>query len=178
MAESRRRRPIDLVLLALGPVLAAAYAAANHAAIRVAVRAQVTGPEWEGGPVGAGEMTALGADTWRLTWWIALFVGVVAIAYVVIGVLLRRRGRGRTLLLVLSGVLIVPYALAFLVALINPVHLLAGLYDSPGFASGVPGWQAGTAFIVLAAGLAQTAGLAMAASAGRRVAGAGERSTA
>ncbi|MEO3804136.1 hypothetical protein [Nonomuraea sp. B1E8] len=34
MAESSRRRPIDLALLALGPLLAAAYAAVNHAAIR------------------------------------------------------------------------------------------------------------------------------------------------
>ncbi|MEO3884973.1 hypothetical protein [Nonomuraea sp. B5E05] len=173
MAESSRRRPTDLVLLALGPVLAGAYAAVNHAAIREAVRAQIAGPEWEGGPLGPGEMTALGTDVWRLTWWIALFTGVVAVAYLVIGALLRRRGRGRTLLMVLSGVLMVPYALAFLVALMNPVHSLPGLYDSPDFAAGVPGWQAATPLIVLAAGLTQAVGMAMAASTGRRAARAG-----
>ncbi|MEO3804137.1 hypothetical protein [Nonomuraea sp. B1E8] len=118
-------------------------------------------------------MTALGTDLWRLTWWIALFMGVVAVAYLVIGALLRRRGRGRTLLMVLSGVLIVPYALVFFVALTNPVRSLPGLYDSPDFAAGVPGWQAATPLIVLAAGLAQAVGMTMAGSARRRAARAG-----
>ncbi|NBE95381.1 hypothetical protein FE391_17690 [Nonomuraea sp. KC401] len=173
MAEGGRRRPTELVLLALGPVLAAAYAAVNHTAIRAGVRAEVTGPGWEGDPPAAGEMTALGTDLWRLTWWIAAFMGVVAVAYLVMGVLLRRRGRGRTLLMVLSGVLMVPYALVFFAALSNPVHVLPGLYESPDFAAGVPGWQAATPLIVLVAGLAQAAGMTMAASTGRRAARAG-----
>ncbi|MGP3930729.1 hypothetical protein [Nonomuraea sp. KM88] len=172
MAESRRW-PNDLVLLALGPVLAAAYAAANYAAIRAGVRAEIAGPGWEGGRLGAGEMTALGADTWQLTWWTALFAGLMAVAYVVLGALLRRRGRGRTPLMVLSGVLIVPYALAFFVALLNPVHVLPGLYESPDFAAGVPGWQVATPLIVLVGGLAQAVGMTMAASTGRRAARAG-----
>ncbi|MFG1701800.1 hypothetical protein ACFLIM_01280 [Nonomuraea sp. M3C6] len=177
MAGSGRGQPVGFVLLALGPILAAAYAAVNHVAIRTAVQAQIAGPEWEGGRVDADGMTAVGVDTWRLVWWTALFVGVVAVAFVLIGVLLRRRGRGRTLLLVFSGVLIVPYAVGFLVALINPVKGLGGLYDVPDFVDGVPPWQPGTAFILLAAGLAQAVGLTMAAGAGRRQAAAGQEGT-
>ncbi|MGI5292473.1 hypothetical protein ACQEVF_55510 [Nonomuraea polychroma] len=161
-----------LLLLALGPVLAAAYAAVNHAAIRTAAKAQVNGPEWEGGRIGADGLTSLGVDAWRLVWWTALLVGLVAVAYAVIGVLLRRPRRGRALLLVLSGFLIVPYVLGFAVAFLNPVRLLAGLYDAADFAAGVPSWQQATAFLLLAAGLAQAAGLVLAAAEGRR-AGAG-----
>ncbi|MBF8187283.1 hypothetical protein ITP53_16390 [Nonomuraea sp. K274] len=168
------RGRVGLVLLALGPVLAAAYAVVNHAAIRLASKAQVGGPEWEGGRVGADGMTALGVDSWRLVSWTSLLVGALAVAYVVIGVLLRRRSRGRAFLLVSSGVLIVPYALAFLVALLNPVRILAGLYDSPDFAAGIPSWQPAAALIPLAGGLAQAAGLAVVA--GRR-AKLGEEST-
>ncbi|WP_211370655.1 hypothetical protein, partial [Nonomuraea turkmeniaca] len=113
-------------------------------------------------------LTSLGVDAWRLVWWTALLVGVVAVAYAVIGVLLRRPRRGRTLLLVVSGFLIVPYALGFVVAFLNPVRLLAALYDAADFAAGVPSWQTATAFLILAAGLAQAAGLVLAAREGRR----------
>lgn len=116
-----------LVLLALGPVLAAAYAAVNHAAIRTAAKAQVDGPGWEGGRVGADGLTSLGVYAWRVVGWTALLVGVVAVA---------------------------------------------GLYDAADFAAGVPSWQPATAFLIAAAGVAQTAGLVLAAREGRRAAGA------
>lgn len=163
-----RARPVGLVLLALGPVLVAAYAGAGYLAVRGAVRAQVADPGWPGGLIDASGMTSLGVDTWRLTWWIALFVGVVALAYAVMGALLRRRGRGRTSLLVISGVLILPYALGFLIALINPVRALAGLYDSPDFVAGLPPWQPATAYLLLAAGLVQAVGMSIAAAEGKR----------
>lgn len=156
---------VGLVLLALGPLLVAAYAAVNRAAIQAAAQAQVNGAQWEGGLVGADGLTSLGVDAWRVILGIALLVGVVAVAYVAIGVLLRRRTRGRTFLLVLSGFLILPYALGFLVALADPVRALAGLYDKPDFEDGIPSWQAATAFLLPAAGLAQAAGLVLA---GRR----------
>ncbi|SEG84295.1 hypothetical protein SAMN05444920_105343 [Nonomuraea solani] len=162
-------RAIGLVLLALGPVLAAAYAGAGLVAIRMAVRAQVAGPGWAGAPIAPGAMTALGADTWQVTWWTALLAGLVALAYVVIGVLLRRRARGRKALLVLSGVLIIPYALGFFVALLNPVKMMAGFYDKPDFAAGLPGWQSATPLILLAAALAQAVALAMVTAQSRRV---------
>ncbi|MEV0229013.1 hypothetical protein [Nonomuraea sp. NPDC050786] len=165
---ARSRWPVALGLLALGPLLAAAYAGVNLVAIRAAVQAQVAGPEWAGGRLGPGGMTALGTDTWRLVSWTALLAGFLSVVYAVIGVLLRRRGRGRTFLLVLSGVLIVPYALAVLVALVNPVKMLPELYDSPDFAGGIPAWQAGTVAILVAAGLAQAVGLCMAAAEARR----------
>ncbi|TDD54251.1 hypothetical protein E1286_05915 [Nonomuraea terrae] len=170
MAGSDRGRPAGLVLLALGPVLAAAYAGAGHVAVQAAVRAQISGPGWEGGRIDADGMTSLGLDAWRVTWWTALLVGVVALAYVVIGLLLRRHGRGRAFLLVLSGTLIVPYVLGFAVALVNPVKLLASLYDVPDFAAGLPAWHSATAFLLLAAGLAQAVGLPLAAAQGRRAA--------
>ncbi|MEV4113628.1 hypothetical protein [Nonomuraea sp. NPDC049695] len=165
---ARSRWPVALGLLALGPVLAAAYAGANLVAIRAAVKAQIAGPEWAGGRLGPDGMTALGTDTGRLVSWTALLAGVLGMVYAVIGVLLRRRGRGRTFLFVLSGVLIVPYALAVFVALLNPVRMAAELYDSPDFADGIPAWQAGTVAILVLAGLAQAAGLRMAAAEGRR----------
>ncbi|SDI03379.1 hypothetical protein [Nonomuraea jiangxiensis] len=167
MARNVRGRPIGLVLLALGPLLVAAYAVVNHAAIRTAVRAQITAPGWEG-RVDADGMTAVGVDTWRLIWWLTLAVELLAVAFGVIGVLLRRSGRGRTFLLVLSGVLIVPYAAASLVAFVNPVRLLAELYNADGFVDGLPSWLSGTALILVAAGLAQAVGLASAAGASRR----------
>ncbi|MEV1174323.1 hypothetical protein [Nonomuraea sp. NPDC049784] len=168
MATSRR--PVALGLLALGPVLAAAYAGVNLMAIRTAVKAQVEGPEWADGRLGPDGMTALGTDTWQLVLWTALLAGALGVAYAVIGVLLRRRGRGRTFLFVLSGVLIVPYALAVIFALVNPVKALAALYDSPDFAAGVPAWQAGTVLILVVAGLAQAVGLTLAHAEGRRAA--------
>ncbi|MEU6710777.1 hypothetical protein ABZ897_04785 [Nonomuraea sp. NPDC046802] len=170
MAGSGRRGPIGLILLALGPVLTAVYAGVNHAAIRMASKAQVAGPQWQGGQgrVGADGLTSLGVDAWRLTWWTAAFVGVLAVAFVVIGLLLRRRARGRTVLLVLSGVLIVPYAFAFLVAMINPMKLLAELYKVPDFVSGIPSWQSSASFLLLAAGLSQAIGLSLAAGEGKR----------
>ncbi|GAA3208662.1 hypothetical protein [Nonomuraea helvata] len=128
---ARSRWPVALGLLTLGPVLAAAYAGANLVAIRTAVKTQIAGPEWAGGRLGPDGMTALGTDAGRLVSWTALLAGVLGVVYAVIGVLLRRRGRGRTFLFVLSGVLIIPYALAVFVALLNPVRMLAGLYDSP-----------------------------------------------
>ncbi|MEV0312685.1 hypothetical protein [Nonomuraea fuscirosea] len=170
MAGSGRGRLVGLVLLAMGPVLVAAYAGAGHAAVRAGVRAQVTGPEWQGGRIDAGGLTSLGVDAWRLTWWTAAFAGLMALAYLVIGALLRRGRRGRTPLLVIAGLLIAPYALSFLVALINPVALLARPYQSPDFAAGLPPWQPATAFLLLAAGLVQAVGLVLAAVAGRRAA--------
>ncbi|TMR97013.1 hypothetical protein [Nonomuraea basaltis] len=95
----------------------------------------------------------------------------------VIGVLLRRRGRGRAFLLVLSGFLIVPYALGFLVAFVNPVSGLAGLYDAADFVAGIPSWQPATAFLLPAAGLAQGIGLAPASGKGERAAARDEEST-
>lgn len=169
MAVSRGR-VAGLVLLAMGPALVAAYAGAGHVAVRAGVRAQVTGPGWQGGRIDAAGMTSLGVDAWRLTWWTAAFAGLVALSYVVIGALLRRGRRGRTPLLVLSGLLIVPYALSFVVALVNPVALLARPYQSPDFAAGLPPWQPATAYLLLAAGLAQGAGLVLAAVEGRRTA--------
>ncbi|MEV0384505.1 hypothetical protein [Nonomuraea sp. NPDC050643] len=175
MAGGGRGRPIGVVLLALGPVLAVAYAGVNHVAIRMAVEAQIAGPRWVGGLIDADGMTSLGVDAWRLTWWTTLFVGLVALAYLVIGALLRRRSRGRTALLVLSGVLVIPYALGFLVALINPVKTLAALYHTRDFTDGLPGWQPATALILLAAALVQAAGLPLTAAEGRRATEAGER---
>jgi hypothetical protein len=163
-------RPAGIVLLALGPTLAAAYAGAGHLAIRAAVRAQTAGPEWEGGRIDGSGLTSLGVDTWRLTWWTAMVVGLAAVAYLVFGVLLLRERRGRTVILVVSGVLIVPYALGFGVALFNPVELLAGLYDSPDFLAGLPAWQPYTAWLLLAGGLAQAVGMVMAAAHGKRAA--------
>ncbi|MFF4614504.1 hypothetical protein [Nonomuraea jabiensis] len=167
-----KRWLIALVLLALGPILAAAYAVLNLVAIEAAVKAQITGPEWSGGRLLADGMTGLGRDSWRLVLATAVVVGVLGVVYAVIGVLLRRGGRGRTPLLVLSGVLIVPYALAVLSALVNPTRALAGLYDTPDFADGLPGWQSATVLILVAAGLAQAVGVATAAAQGRRAASA------
>ncbi|MEV4010197.1 hypothetical protein AB0J35_06845 [Nonomuraea angiospora] len=161
-----------LVLPALGPVLAAAYAGVNRVAIEAAVKAQIAGPEWAGGRLAADGMTGLGRDSWRLVLATAVIVGFLGVVYIVIGVLLRRGGRGRTPLLVLSGVLIVPYALAVLVAVINPTRALAGLYDTPDFAAGLPAWQPATVLVLVAAGLAQAAGVATAAAEGRRAASA------
>ncbi|MFC5830740.1 hypothetical protein [Nonomuraea insulae] len=162
-----RARPVGLVLLALGPVLVAAYAGAGYLAVRRGVRAQVSDPGWPGGMIDASGMTTLGVDSWRLTWWTALFVGVVALAYAVMGMLLRR-GRGRTPLLVISGVLILPYSLGFLIALINPVRGLAALSDSPEFLSGLPPWQSALAYLLLAAGLVQAVGMSIATAQGKR----------
>lgn len=75
---------VGLVLLALGPVLVAAYAAVSRAAVQAASSAQVNGPEWEGGRVGADGLTSLGVDVWRAAWWTALVVGGVALAYAAI----------------------------------------------------------------------------------------------
>ncbi|MFC4119486.1 hypothetical protein [Nonomuraea zeae] len=178
MSGSGRGRLVSLVLLVLGPFLVAAYVAVNRVAIRLAAAAQVKGPEWEGGRVGSDGLTSLGVDTWRAVWWSAAFMGVVAVAFVVIGVLLRRGGRGRTPLLVLSGVLLVPYAGVILFAYFNPVRLLSGLYDTPDFSDGIPSWQWATFLILLAAGVAQAIGLGLSAGEGRRrsaPAAAGER---
>ncbi|KAB8192838.1 hypothetical protein FH608_025630 [Nonomuraea phyllanthi] len=162
------RRPITLYLLALGPVLAAAYAGANLVAIKAAVRAQVASPEWEGALPGPDEMTALGTDVWRVVLMTALLAGALAVAYAVIGLLLRRGSRKRTFLFVLSGVLMVPYALAVFVALLNPVAGLAALYDTPGFTAGLPGWQGGTVVLLVVAALSQAIGLSAATGEGRR----------
>lgn len=155
-----------LVLSALGPVLVAAYVGAGHVAIRAAVRTQIAGPEWAGGRIDASGMTSLGVDAWRVTWWTATFVGLVAVAYAVFGLLLHRASRGRTPILVVSGVLSVPYALGAVFAMINPVALLA--YDSPDFLAGLPGWQGYAAWLLPAAGLVQAVGLALAAARGKR----------
>ncbi|GAA3699224.1 hypothetical protein GCM10022224_076460 [Nonomuraea antimicrobica] len=160
-------RPVGLVLLGLGPVLVAAYAGAGHTAVRAAVREQVAGPSWEGGRIDDSGMTSLGLDTWQLTGLTALVTGVVALAVAVIGALLLRPRRGRTTLLVVSGFLILPYALGFLVALVNPVRILGSL-RSADFVAGLPAWQPFTAVLLLAAGLVQAVGMSMTAAQGRR----------
>ncbi|MFI7124176.1 hypothetical protein ACIBQ1_00690 [Nonomuraea sp. NPDC050153] len=167
-----KRWLIAVVLLALGPVLAAAYAVVNLVAIRTAVKAQITGPEWGGGRLAADGMTALGRDYWSLVLIVAVVVGVLGVMYAVMGALLRRGGRGRTPLLVVSGVLIVPYALAVLFMLTVPAKAAAGLYDSPDFADGIPAWQPATVLVLVAAGLAQAVGMVLAAVEGRRAAAA------
>ncbi|MFI6923711.1 hypothetical protein ACIBIZ_27505 [Nonomuraea spiralis] len=146
-----RARPGSLALLLSGPVLVAAYAAVNHAAISTASRAA-------GGRITSGGLTALGADLWWVVKGVALVAGLAAAGLAVVGVLLRRRGRGRSPLLVLSGVLVVPYALGVAVALYNPVPRLAAFYRSPAFADALPPWQAGSALLLLAAALAQVVG--------------------
>ncbi|MEV0616024.1 hypothetical protein AB0I81_22100 [Nonomuraea sp. NPDC050404] len=170
MARSGRGWPVGLMLVALGPVLVAAYAGAGYLAIRTAARAQVAGPHWEGGMIDASGLTSLGVDTWRLTWWTALFTGLLALSYLVIAVLLRRRSRGRTPLLVVSGILILPYALGFFFALFNLVGVFANVYESPDFVGGLPWWQPYTAYLLLAAGLVQAVGLVIADAQGRRAA--------
>lgn len=169
---SGKGRPAAVVLLALGPVLAAAYAGAEYVGIRAAVRAQVAHPEWEGGRIDASGMTTTGADSWRIAALVALFAGLMSLAYLVIGLLLRRPRRGRTALLVISGVLILPYALAFAVALLDPGRGLAALGDQVGFVEGLPAWQPYTAYLILIGGLAQAAGMVMATADGRRAAAA------
>jgi hypothetical protein len=157
---------VSIVLLVSGPVLAAAYAAVNHAAIRTAAGAQRKGPEWAGGRVGADGLTSLGADVWWMVKGIALVVGLAAVGVAVVGLLLGRPGRARGFLLVLSGVLIVPYALGFAAALYNPVSAMAQFYDSPDFSGGIPSWQRSTALILLAGGLAQAVGAVRTAARG------------
>ncbi|GAA3555654.1 hypothetical protein GCM10022419_040100 [Nonomuraea rosea] len=168
MAGSGRGRPVGLVLLALGPVLVAAYAAVNRVAIQLAAAAQVKGPEWGGRRVGSDGLTSLGVDTWRAVWWSAAFLGAVAVAFVVIGAHLRRSSRGRTPLLVLSGVLIVPYAVVILLAYLNPVRLLGEFYDAPDFSDGIPSWQGAAFLLLIAAGLAQAVGFSITAGEGKR----------
>lgn len=169
MAGNGRGRLAGLVLLALGPVLVTLYAGLGLLAVRGAAAAQIADPAWAGGRISAGGLTSLGVDAWRMTWWTALLVGVVALAYTVIGLLLRRPlHRGRAFLLVLSGFLIFPYALGFVVALVNPAKLLAGLYGASGFVSGLPSWQPAAAFLLLGAGAVQSVGLVVAAAQGRR----------
>ncbi|MET8869124.1 hypothetical protein ABZW11_39875 [Nonomuraea sp. NPDC004580] len=169
---ARIGRPAGLVLLALGPVLAAAYAGAGHLGVRAAVRAQIADPKWEGGTIDDSGMTSTGTDAWQMILLTALLAGLVALAYLVIGLLLRRPRRGRTALLVVSGVLVLPYTLAFAVALINPARALAGLTGQSGFVAGLPGWQSYAAYLILLGGLAQSAGMVMAAADGRRAAAA------
>ncbi|MEW9548714.1 hypothetical protein [Nonomuraea sp. NPDC050783] len=166
MGGGGRGRRIGAALLALGPVLVAAYALAGRIAVGQAAEAQVRGPGWEGGRIGADGLTTLGVGAWHVVAGTALVVGATALAYLVIGWLLGRRRRGRTFLLVLSGFLIVPYALGCVVALIDPPRLLAGLTQVPDFVAGLPAWHPATAFLLPVAGLAQAAGLALAASRG------------
>ncbi|MFG1695767.1 hypothetical protein [Nonomuraea sp. NPDC049309] len=163
-------RPAGLVLLALGPVLAAAYAGAGYLGVRAAVRAQIADPGWEGGRIDASGMTTTGADAWGIIALTALVAGLVALAYLVIGLLLRRPRRGRTALLVVSGLLILPYALSFVIALLNPARALAALGDQAGFVAGLPDWQSYAAYLILIGGLAQAVGVVMAATDGRRAA--------
>nr|SBO94559.1 hypothetical protein BN4615_P4075 [Nonomuraea gerenzanensis] len=148
--------------------MVAAYAGAGRVAIEAGVRAQIGDPATWTGLVHPSGLTTLGVDTWRLTWWTALVVGLVSVLYTVFGVLLRRGSRGRALILVMSGVLIVPYALGFGVALFNPPVMMGNFYDSPEFLSGLPGWQPYTAWLLLAGGLCQAVGLVRAATRRRR----------
>ncbi|MER7367344.1 hypothetical protein [Nonomuraea wenchangensis] len=156
-------RRIGVALLVSGPVLVAAYALAGRTAVGRAAEAQARGPGWRGGRIDADGLTSLGVDAWRVVAVTALVVGVTALAYLVIGPLLGRGGRGRTFLLVLSGFLIVPYALGCVVAFVNPPRLLGGLYQAADFVAGLPAWQPATAFLLPAAGLAQAVGLALTA---------------
>ncbi|MCK2220783.1 hypothetical protein MF672_044310 [Actinomadura sp. ATCC 31491] len=159
-----RGRRAGVVLLAAGPALVGAYALAGWAAVGQAAEAQVRGPGWEGGRIGPDGLTSLGVDAWRVVALTALVVGVTALAYLAVGPLLgRRSARGRTFLLVLSGFLIVPYALGCVVAFVNAPRLLGRLYQASDFVAGLPGWQPATAFLLPAAGLVQAAGLALTA---------------
>ncbi|NUP67946.1 MAG: hypothetical protein HOW71_37920 [Nonomuraea sp.] len=149
-----RGRPGGPVLLMSGPVLVGAYAAVNYAAIRAASGAQRSGS----GRVTPDGLTSLGVDVWWVVKGVTLVVGFAALTVAVVGLLLRRRGRGRSFLLVLAGVPIVPYALGIAVAFANPVPWMATFYRSPDFAAALPSWQPASALILLAAALAQAAG--------------------
>ncbi|MEU1720902.1 hypothetical protein ACNF49_42615 [Actinomadura sp. ATCC 39365] len=151
-----RERTGTLILLLSGPVLAAAYAAVNYAALRTASGARGDAPA---GRITSDGLSSLGSDLWWIVRGVALVAGVAAVGIAVVGLLLRRAARGRGALLVSSGVLILPYALGLAVAVYNPVPRLAGFYDHPAFADALPPWQSFSALLLLAAALAQAVGL-------------------
>ncbi|MGW2220788.1 hypothetical protein ACWCSD_37870 [Nonomuraea sp. NPDC001684] len=160
-----RGRTGTLILLLSGPVLAAAYAAVNYAALRTASGAR--GPD-PADPMTSGGLTSLGSDLWWIVRGIALVAGVAAAGIAVVGLLLlRRAAQGRGALLVLSGVLILPYALGLAAAVYNPVPGLAGFYDHQAFADALPPYQWFSALLLLAAALAQAIGMVRAYTAAR-----------
>ncbi|MFF0861711.1 hypothetical protein ACFYUV_08150 [Nonomuraea sp. NPDC003560] len=159
-----RGRTGTLILLLSGPVLAAAYAAVNYAALRTASEAR--GPD-PADPMTSGGLTSLGSDLWWIVRGIALVAGVAAAGIAVVGLLLRRAARGRGALLVLSGVLILPYTLGLAAAVYNPVPRLAGFYDHQTFADALPPYQWFSALLLLAAALAQAVGMVRAYTAAR-----------
>ncbi|MGW4405793.1 hypothetical protein ACWEJ6_17325 [Nonomuraea sp. NPDC004702] len=159
-----RGRTGTLILLLSGPVLAAAYAAVNYAALRTASAAR--GPD-PADPMTSGGLTSLGSDLWWIVRGIALVAGVAAAGIAVVGLLLRRAARGRGALLVLSGVLILPYTLGLAAAVYNPVPRLAGFYDHQTFADALPPYQWFSALLLLAAALAQAVGMVRAYTAAR-----------
>ncbi|MFI7690955.1 hypothetical protein ACIBQ6_17930 [Nonomuraea sp. NPDC049655] len=159
-----RERTGTLILLLSGPVLAAAYAAVNYAALRTASGAR--GPD-PADPMTSGGLTSLGSDLWWIVRGIALVAGVAAAGIAVVGLLLRRAARGRGALLVLSGVLILPYTLGLAAAVYNPVPRLAGFYDHQTFADALPPYQWFSALLLLAAALAQAVGMVRAYTAAR-----------
>ncbi|MEV3980119.1 hypothetical protein [Nonomuraea sp. NPDC049758] len=159
-----RGRTGTLILLLSGPVLAAAYAAVNYAALRTASGAR--GPD-PADPMTSGGLTSLGSDLWWIVRGIALVAGVAAVGIAVVGLLLGRAARGRGALLVLSGVLILPYALGLAAAVYNPVPRLPGFYDYPAFADALPPYQWFSALLLVAAALAQAVGMVRAYTAAR-----------
>ncbi|MFI7461609.1 hypothetical protein [Nonomuraea sp. NPDC049646] len=161
-----RERTGTVVLLLSGPVLTAAYAALNYAALRTASGAQGAGPADR---IVSGGLTSLGSDLWWIVRGVALVAGVATAGIAVVGLLLRRAARGRGVLLVSSGVLILPYALGLAAAVYNPVPRLAGFYDHPAFADALPPYQYVSALLLLVAALAQAVGMVRAHTAARRV---------
>ncbi|MFI9590780.1 hypothetical protein [Nonomuraea sp. NPDC052265] len=155
-----RGRTGTLVLLLSGPVLVAVYAAVNYAALRVASRSR-------GDAITSGGLSSLGSEFWWIALGIALVAGVAAVGVAVAGLLLRRATRGRIALLVVSGVLILPYALGLFVAIANPMRGLAALYDEEAFVDAVPPWQLGSCLLLLVAALAQAVGMVRANSEAR-----------
>ncbi|MER6508008.1 hypothetical protein ABT158_14410 [Nonomuraea sp. NPDC001636] len=159
-----RGRTGTLILLLSGPVLAAAYAAVNYAALRTA--SGTRGPD-PADPMTSGGLTSLGSDLWWIVRGIALVAGVAAAGIAVVGLLLRRAARGRGALLVVSGVLILPYVLGLAAAVYNPVPRLPGFYDHQAFAGALPPYQYFSALLLLVAALAQAVGMVRAYTAAR-----------
>ncbi|MEV4394609.1 hypothetical protein [Nonomuraea sp. NPDC049607] len=159
-----RGRTGTLVLLLSGPVLVAAYAAVNYAALRTASQARAGDP---GGRITSGGLSSLGSDLWWITRGVALVAAVAAVGLAVVGLLLRRATRRRGALLVLSGVLILPYTLGVMAAVYNPAPRLAGFYDDVAFEDALPPWQYASSLLVVVAALAQAVGMVRAHSEAR-----------
>jgi len=112
-------------------------------------------------------MTYVAENAWQWTWWITLRTSLLGVALVVIGaLLLRLRGRARTVLLAVAWILAAPYLLILFLGWLNPVR--AGIIDAPDHDAGLPWWQPATILILMAAALAQAVGLTWSAHAPAR----------